>query len=64
MATLIFLKFLHNVQGDSREKKIRDPAGRLTHLIKFNNGKAKNLIKHCIHLTPNIGYNTAITLMN
>ena len=45
------------------ERKIKDPVGRLTRLIKFSDGEAKNLIKHCIHLTPDIGYYTAITLL-
>ena len=46
------------------EGKIRDPVGRLTCLIKFTDGEAKDLIKHCIHVTPDIGYDTAITLLN
>ena len=49
---------------DVAERKIKDPVGRLTHLIKFTDGEAKDLIKHCIHLTPNIGYDTAITVLN
>ena len=28
------------------EKKIKHPIGRLTRLIKFNDGEAKDLIKH------------------
>ena len=28
------------------EKKIKHPVGRLTRLIKFNDGEAKDLIKH------------------
>ena len=46
------------------ERKIKDPVGRLTRLIKFTAGEAKDLIKHCILLTPDIGYATAITLLN
>ena len=46
------------------ERKIKDPVGRLTRLIKFTDGEAKDLIKHCIHLTPDIGYDTAIMLLN
>ena len=34
------------------ERKIESPVGRLTRLIKFTDGETKNLIKHCIHLTP------------
>ena len=32
------------------ERKLKDPVGWLAHLIKFTDGEAKNLIKHCIHL--------------
>ena len=46
------------------ERKIRDPFGNLKQLIKFTDGGSKDLIKHCIHLKPEIGYNTAITLLN
>ena len=31
------------------ERKIKDPVGRLKCLIKFTDGEAKDLIKHCIH---------------
>lgn len=34
------------------ERKTKDTVGRLTSLIKFAGGKAKDLIKHCIHLSP------------
>ena len=46
------------------ERKIKDPVGRLTRLMKFTDGEAKSLTKHCMHLTPNIGYDTSITLLN
>ena len=46
------------------ERKIKDPVERLTNLIKFTDGEANDLIKHCIHVTPDIGYDTAITLLN
>ena len=46
------------------EKKIKDPVGRLTRLIKFTDDETKDLVKHCIHLTPDTGYDTAITLLN
>ena len=46
------------------ERKIKDPVGRLTRLIKFTDGEAKDLIKHYLHSTPDIGYNTAIMLLN
>ena len=45
------------------ERKVSDPVERLTHLIKFTDGETKGLIKHCIHLTLDIRYDTAITLL-
>ena len=30
------------------EKRIEDPKGRLTRLVKYTTGQAKNLIKHCM----------------
>ena len=46
------------------ERKIKVPVERLMLLIKFTDGEAKGLIKHFVHLTPSIGYGTAITLLN
>ena len=31
------------------ESKIEDQSGRLTRLIKFTRGEAKELVKHCIY---------------
>ena len=45
-------------------RKIKDPASRLTRLITFTYGEAKDLIKYCIHLIPDIGYDAAIRLLN
>ena len=41
------------------EKKIEDPRGRLTRLIKYTTGEGKDLIKNCIHLPANDGYEAA-----
>ena len=46
------------------EKKVSDQTGRLTILLKFTVGEAKELIKHFIHLPPEIGYETAVRLLN
>ena len=45
------------------EKKIDDPKGRLTRLIKFTNGEAKERIQHCIQLPDLIGYKQVMSLM-
>ena len=46
------------------KRKVIDPKGRQTRLLKFIGGKAKELIKHCIHLPPETGYETAERLLN
>ena len=38
------------------ETKIEEPRGRLTRLIKFTTGEARELIKHCIQLPHSRGY--------
>ena len=45
------------------ETKIEEPRGRLTRLIKFTTGEARELIKHCIQLPHNGGYQHARALL-
>ena len=45
------------------EKRIKDPRGRLTRLIKYTNGEAKDLIKHCIQQPLSEGYTNALELL-
>ena len=45
------------------ETKIEKPRGRLTRLIKFTTGEARELIKHCIQLPHNGGYQHARALL-
>ena len=61
---LLEYQYFSTVFKEVVERKIKDPVGRLTRLIKFTDGEAKDLIKHYIHLTPDIGYHTAIMLLN
>ena len=44
------------------ERKIKDPVGRSTRPVKLTDGEAKDLLKHCIHLTRDIDNNNAIML--
>ena len=46
------------------EKKVTDSRGRLTRLIKFTKGKAKEIAKNCIQLPAKVGYKTAKCLLN
>ena len=45
------------------ETKIEDPRGRLTRLIKYTTGEARELIKHCIHLPHSRSYQHARALL-
>ena len=45
------------------EEKIEDPRGRLTRLIKYTAGEAKDLIKHCIQQPSAEGYENAMELL-
>ena len=45
------------------ETKIEKPRGRLTRLIKFTTGEARELIKHCIHLPRSRSYQHARALL-
>lgn len=46
------------------EKMIDDQRGRLTRLIKYTSGDAKDLIKHCVHGDPLHCYDQAIELLD
>ena len=45
------------------EKRIEDWGWRLTRLIKYINGEAKDLIKHCIEQPSAEGYENAMGLL-
>ena len=45
------------------EQKVTDPRGRLTRLIKYTKGEAKELIKNCIQENPAAGYAHAMSLL-
>ena len=48
---------------ESVEKKIEDPMGRLTRLIKCTTGEAQELVKHFINDKPEQGYRNAMELL-
>ena len=45
------------------EKKIDDPQGRLTRLMKYTYGEPKVMIKHCIQQPVLVGYKNARSLL-
>ena len=49
---------------DVVERKVADQSGRLTRLLKYTSGDAKDLIKHCIHDDNNTCFNNAIQLLD
>ena len=45
------------------EKRIEDPRGRLTHLIKYTKGDRKEIIKHCVQQPAAVGCDNANKLL-
>ena len=45
------------------EKKIDDPQGRLTRLVKYTDGQPKEMIKYCIQQPAAVGYKNARSLL-
>ena len=45
------------------EKKVDDPKRKLTQLIKYTTGDAKETVKKCIKLPVEIGFETAKQLL-
>ena len=54
--------FLENFK-DVVENLIDDPKQRLLRLLKFTDGEAKQLIKHCVHEQRETCYETALSLL-
>ena len=52
------------VFDEAVEKKIEDPRGKLTHLIKYTTGEVKEMVKNCIQLPPKEGYETEKEMMH
>ena len=48
---------------ESFEKKVHDPRGRLTRLIKYNWGEPRELVKQFINNRADCGYKNAIALL-
>ena len=45
------------------EKRVGDPIGKLTCLIKYTKGDAKEMIKHCVQQPPAQGFKNAKALL-
>ena len=46
------------------ENRVDNERGKLTRLIKYKKGDAKDMIKNCIQLPPEDGFETAKHLLN
>ena len=61
---LLNFKYFLSLFKEVVEMKVDDPRGRLTCLIKYMSGEAKELVKNCLHLPASEGYKEAIRMMN
>ena len=52
------------VFNEIMEKKVDDPRGKLTRLIKYTTGDVKETLKNCIQLAAEIGFETAKQFRN
>ena len=50
-----FMKLFHELV----EKRIDDPKGRLTRLIRYTKGDPNDIIQHCVQQPPSVGYKNA-----
>ena len=46
------------------ERLVPDQRGRLTRLIKYTSGEAKELIKHCVHADSTVCYDKAMKMLD
>ena len=52
------------VFDEAVEKKIENPRGKLTRLIKYTTGQVKEMVRNCIQLPPKEGYETTKLMMH
>ena len=55
--------YFRSIFRETVEKKIDDPHGRLTQVIKYTCGEARELVKNFIHDRPDVGYTNAMNLL-
>ena len=51
------------VFNETVEKKVDNPIGKLTWLIKYTKGDAKEMVRNCIQLPAEIGFETTKRLL-
>ena len=55
--------YFRSMFRDTVQKRIHDPQGRLTRLIRYTCREAKELVKYFIHNRPDVGYTNVINLL-
>ena len=55
-----FMTMLHELV----EKRIDDPRGKLTRLIRYTKGDPKDMIQHCVQQLPSVGYKNAKKMLD
>ena len=61
---LLNFKYFLSLFKEVVEMKVDDRRGRLTCLIKYMSGEAKELVKNCLYLPASEDYKEAIRMMN
>ena len=46
------------------EKRIDEPGGRLTRLIRYMKGDPEDMIQHCAYQPPSVGYKNAKNILD
>lgn len=57
-------RYFRTTFRDAVESKVQDAGGRLTRLVKYTSGDAKELIKDCIYEDEDLCFDTAIAILD
>ena len=58
------MNFSKTTFKEAVERVITDQRGRLSRLVKYTNGGAKALIKHCVHADSKTSYDKAMEFLD
>ena len=61
---LLNFKYFVSIFQEVLETKLEDPRGRLTQVIQYTSGEAKDLVKNCIYLPSEEGYRKAMRVLH
>ena len=60
---LLDFKYFVSIFQEVVKTKLEDPRRRLTRLIQYTSGKAKDLVKNCIYLPSEVGYREGMKIL-